>query len=240
MAERILPAGLEHLDPLPVALRSRAPITVVVPTIPEHADLLERALASVHAQNVQPAEIVVIHDNGHVGAAWARNRGLEQVETPWVAWLDADDVLYRNHLEVLWMRSACSHADLIYPCMRVVDDRGLPARDPTATLHRGQIVNPCGVPFGDEQAGWLLQQGNFIPITYLVKTEVVRAVGGFPPNQGPKREEDYLLLCNLLRADPPARFEHVEVITWEYHLHDRNTGGGGPGTGASNQGAFRG
>lgn len=237
MAERLAPLGLH--DPLPVAERSVAPITVVVPTIPEHAELLERALASVRRQNVLPDVTVIVHDDEHRGAAWARNDGLGRVRTPWVAWLDADDVLYENHLEVLWFASlADPDTDLVYPCMRVVDDRGWPARDPTAVAHRGQVVNPCGVPFGPEQAEWLLRMGNFIPISYIVRTNLVREVGGFPPSGGPGAEEDYQLLCSLVRAG--ARFRHVDTVTWEYHIWDGNTGGGWTGTGASNQGAFRG
>lgn len=241
MAERLGPLGLH--DPLPEAERTVVPVTVVVPTIPEHAGLLQRALRSVRDQNVLPDETIVIDDPDRRGAAWARNTGLGRVRTPWVAWLDADDVLYPVHLERLWWEARAGDVDLVYPCMRVVDDRGLPARDPTATSYRGRIVNPCGVPFGGEQARWLLQMGNFIPISYLVRTELVREVGGFPPSGGPKAEEDYLLLCKLVRAG--ARLRHVDTITWEYHVHDRNTGGVAPGwpgppTGAANQAAFRG
>ncbi len=236
MAERLTPMGL--YDPVPPEQRSVAPITVVMPTIPEHDDLRERALQSVADQNVLPTETIVFPDPDHLGAAWARNQALARVQTPWVAFLDDDDLLYRNHLEVLWMEAVRTGADLVYPCMRVVDDRGLPARDPTATVHRGRIVNPCGVPFGGEQARWLLEMGNFIPITYLARTQAIRDVGGFPPSGGPKKEEDYQLLCNLVRGG--AHIQHRETITWEYHLHDRNTGGGWQGTGASNPTAFRG
>jgi glycosyltransferase involved in cell wall biosynthesis len=216
-------------------------ITVVTPTIPGREDLLARAVASVDAQLLPPARHIVVIDSRQRGAAWARNRGLEQVETTWVAWLDDDDTLDPDHLQVL--HAAVSREtpppDLAYTYPRFVDDRGGEVRDPLATVHHGQLVaEPVGVPFGAEQSAWLHRMGNFIPITYLVRASLVRQVGGFPQSGGPGREEDYQLLVNLL--DAGAHFFHVtDRRTWTYHLTGRNTGGGAHGTGASNREAFR-
>ena len=65
-------------------------VTFVIPVAPYHATLVGRALASVKAQTV-PCEFIVIHDEQEQGPAWARNRGLARVQTPFVVFLDADD-----------------------------------------------------------------------------------------------------------------------------------------------------
>jgi hypothetical protein len=228
----------------------RRNVTVVMAVIDEHQDLFEEALASVWAQTVPPAAVVIARDLNHVGAWTTRNFALGLVETDFVAWLDDDDLLDETHLESLLAAQAETGADLVYPCMRV---RGLlpdgqPARDPTAVAYtnpadldefarpRTRWVNPCGIPFKDEQERHLRYAGNFVPITHLVRTEYVRKVGGFPPSGGKGLEEDYQLLVNLLNAG--ARFVHTPKVTWTYRITGRNTGGGFKGTGASNRAAF--
>jgi glycosyltransferase involved in cell wall biosynthesis len=220
------------------------PVTVVIPTVAGHDDLLARAMASVEAQTAQPAgHLIVVLDSRRRGAAWARNQGLAQVATEWVAWLDDDDVLLPHHLAGLWAATLDPpEPDLVYSYPRFVEDRpGFPPpRDPLATCddHGRLVAAPIGVPFGPRQAAWLRERGNFIPICYLARTRLLRQVGGFPPSGGPGREEDYQLLLKLL--DAGARFRHLGRVTWEYHLTGRNTGGGWHGTGASNEAAFRG
>ena len=216
-----------------------ADVTVVMPTIEGREALRERALASVRAQTVLPADTIVVVDDQLRGAAWARNQGLARVRTRWVAWLDDDDELFPQHLEALLVGQGVSGADLVYsyPEFVGVDEHGRPARDPLAVSQDGVWVKPFGVPFGPEQENHLRYQGNFIPVTYLADAAKVRAAGGFPPSGGKGMEEDYQLLINLLNDG--ATFHHVAEITWRYHFHDANTGGGVTGTGASNRDAFR-
>jgi glycosyltransferase involved in cell wall biosynthesis len=214
-------------------------VTVVIPTISGREDLLARARRSVEAQTLPPHEVIIVADRDGKGAWWARNAGAARVTTTWLAWLDDDDELGERHLEVLLAAAERSGVDLVYSCMEVVGTMpdGRPARNPLAVAHQGRWVLPCGIPFGPEQEHHLRFAGNFIPVTYLVRAELVRKVGGMPPSGGPKKEEDYQLLLRLL--DAGARFLHVPEVTWRYHIHDRNTGGGWPGTGASNKEAFR-
>jgi GT2 family glycosyltransferase len=207
-------------------------VTVVIPTIPGREDLLARARRSVEAQTLPPHEVVVILDTRQQGAAWARNVGAARVTTTWLAWLDDDDEFEERHLEVLLTAAERTGADLIYSCMEVVG-----GRDPLAVAYQGRWQHPCGLAWSPDHAHSLRTYGNFIPVTYLVRAQLVRDVGGMPPSGGPKKEEDYQLLLRLLAAG--ARFLHVPEVTWRYHIHDRNTGGGWPGTGASNKEAFR-
>lgn len=213
---------------------SIAPVSVVVPYVDEHADLLPRILASIAAQTVAVTAVEVIHDRDRRGAAWARNRGLAKVTTEFVAFADADDELAPTYVERLTAAQRETGADLVYPCTEVIG-----GRDPLAVSYQGRWVNPCGVPFGPEQERHLRYAGSFIPLGWLGNTEMVRKAGGFPPSGGPGREEDYQLLVNLLNASPKARFYHVPEKLYRYFFHDRNTGGGWEGTGASNRAAFQ-
>jgi hypothetical protein len=99
-------------------------------------------------------------------------------------------------------------------------------------MYRGALMPmPLNVPFGPEQEYSLRVRGNFIPVTYLVRTEAVRAVGGFPApyefNAAQSRDcEDYGLLLHLL--DAGYKFHHVcGVRTWRYIYHGANVGGRG-------------
>ena len=86
-------------------------IGIVIPTY-NRAALIERALASVAAQTLPPAEIIVVDDGStdataqviqtkfpevkycyqpHTGVSAARNRGIRAARSPWIALLDSDD-----------------------------------------------------------------------------------------------------------------------------------------------------
>src|SRR3546814_3322729 len=66
-------------------------ITVVIPTIPQWKVMLSRAMRSVMAQTLPARAVIVQADNDQEGSAVTRNRALEAVRTPWVAFLDDDD-----------------------------------------------------------------------------------------------------------------------------------------------------
>lgn len=196
-------------------------VTVVIPTIPGRQDMLLRAISSVDNQTV-PCDFVVSYDEHGAGAATTRNKALASVDTEFLAWLDDDDELFPNHVELALEVLDRTGADLAFACMEVVG-----GRDPLATAVDGKWVNPCGIEFGPEQESHLRQMGNFIPVTYVVRTELVRKVGGMPQPwsiEWPRDCEDYGLLIRLL--DAGATFVHVPHITWRYHIHGANTGGG--------------
>lgn len=205
-------------------------VTVVIPTHPGRELLLERALASVWAQTRQPDAVIVSPDPTATGAAATRNRGLAMVGTEWTAWLDSDDELLPNHLADCMAHAEESGADLVYPWMHVIG-----GRDPMAVPVNGMLVNPYQHDFGPEQAVHLHNVGNFIPVTYIVRTGLARLVGGMPEpvavpieRSGSGRiEEDYGFLIRLL--DAGATFSHCKVRSWKYHLHSANTGGRGEG-----------
>jgi glycosyltransferase involved in cell wall biosynthesis len=100
---------------------SPLPISVVIPALNAESFIGE-AIASVHAQTMQVAEIIVV-DNGctdctpqiaaelgarilerkdHAGISPARNKGITGSTEPWIALLDADDLWDPQKIEFQW------------------------------------------------------------------------------------------------------------------------------------------
>jgi glycosyltransferase involved in cell wall biosynthesis len=203
-------------------------VTVVIPTIPGRDQVLRRAMSSVHAQQVPPHDVRVVIDTERHGAHWARNQALDLVTTDWIAWLDDDDELLPNHIKVLVRGANKSGADLVFTYAEFVG-----GRDPLAVMRGDGVVvpEPINFPWNADAERSLRVHGNFIPVTYMVKTKAVRAVGGFPVPYSfyakySNECEDYGLLLRLL--DAGYKFHHVcGVRTWRYNFWDGNVGGRG-------------
>jgi glycosyltransferase involved in cell wall biosynthesis len=208
-------------------VRGRLSVAVVIPTIPGREALLDRAVTSVRAQRRKPDQVVVERDSERTGAAAARNRALERVTADVVAFLDDDDTLRPNHLMACMrvLEQSAWRPDLVYPRPRMVG-----GTDPTALTHQGRFpVSPWGLRWSPEHAAHLRTHGSFIPMTHLVRTEYVRRVDGFRPGytleSGRYRGEDEDYLIRLL--DAGAIFEHLDAITWNWHVHAGHTAGRG-------------
>jgi glycosyltransferase involved in cell wall biosynthesis len=189
--------------------RDGVSITVVIPTIDERHDQLDRAVASVQAQSL-PAEVEIEFDRLRTGAAATRNRALERVDTEWVAFLDDDDEFKPNHLRACARNAALTGADLVYPWFDCDGE---------------DKIGMFGVPFDPV----LLRKRNYIPVTVLVRTELVRKVGGFQdhPDDNGDPCEDWGLWLALL--DAGAVFSHLPQRTWIWH-----NGAGTRGRGTAN------
>lgn len=137
-------------------------ITFIIPVGPQHTQLAARAVASVHAQTV-PCAVITIDDPDRRGPGWARNQGLAQVVTPFVAFLDADDTIAPNWaMETLaayqegayvytdwWEEQYIIHA---IDCPWVVRDKGIVAFHTITALLRTEDVRRIG-GFNEELAG---------------------------------------------------------------------------------------
>jgi glycosyltransferase involved in cell wall biosynthesis len=169
--------------------------------------LYERAVASVYAQTLPPAGgLAVALDVDREGAAATRNRALELVETEWVAFVDSDDELLPDHLKLCARYATLSGVDVVYPGYDVAG-----GDDP---------VNCFGLPF---DAG-LLRRRNFIPVTTLCRTELVRDAGGFQERTDEHGDpcEDWGLWLSML--DNGATFGHLPQRTWRWHLGNTTRG----------------
>jgi glycosyltransferase involved in cell wall biosynthesis len=209
--------------------------SVVIPTVSTREQMRRRARASAEQQTV-PVDVIVVEDVGFTGefrqggAAETRNRGLEQVETEWVTFLDDDDQLYPQHVERCLALADETDADLVYPWWDGANE------DLFRVMHEGKLRTPEGLPFDETMKSMLLgdydwhegrDAGNYIPVTVLVRTALIRQVGGFPvpgSDDWPHRNgEDHGLWVRLLRAG--ARFEHLPERTWKYWLHGKHLSG---------------
>lgn len=187
-------------------------VTVGIPHIQPRQLLLQRAVASVDAQTHQPDSIVIHLDVYREGPALTRNRILDQVTTDYVAWLDDDDELLPHHLETCMKYAEAEDADLVYPWYKRFD-----RFDPFGS----RPPYPVGKAFNDELREHLLTKNNFIPVTTVIRTELLKEVGGFPlpwvEDWPHPSNEDWGLWRRLLRAG--ARFTHAPSETWIWHRH---------------------
>lgn len=187
----------------------RPGVTAVIPAIPPRVGdgKLSRALASV-MQQTRAVDAISVHvDHDRLGAAANRTRALEQVRTEYSALLDDDDEWGPDHVALLWRHAQETQADLVYSWFNVPG-----GFDPWP--HRE------GQPF-DREA---LRSENYVPITVLVRTDLLRAVGGFTPKGPPDNPCDDWGTWNALLA-AGAKFEHLNRRTWTWNWHGANTSG---------------
>lgn len=185
-------------------------VTVAIPSHPGRERLLRRALASVATQDRSPAAVSVAVDLDREGSAATRNRALAAVQTPWVAFLDSDDMFLPEHLALLTACAQATGADVVYPI-------------PTAEGHPLPALR-FGLPFDPDA----LRRANYIPVTVLARTALVKAAGGFQPppvdEHDPERVYDDWG-CFLAMLALGARFVHLPARTWVWHFHPGQTQG---------------
>jgi glycosyltransferase involved in cell wall biosynthesis len=171
--------------------------------------MLERALRSVDIQTYSQLGAIVETDTQHLGAAMTRQRGLEQVHTKWVAFLDDDDEFEPYHIESLLEHAWKTDADFVFSWYRVIG-----GTDPRA--------DEFGKP-------WDEYNPRQTTITTLVRTELALAVGGFvdPDDDllSPGRQcagEDFRFTKRINKA---GKIVHLPEKTWRWYHHSSNTSG---------------
>lgn len=185
-------------------------VTAVIPSIPPRVGReLHRALDSVMMQDRPVDAISVAIDHNREGSAVTRNRALAGVVTPWAAFLDDDDEWCPEHIRSLLVCAAETGADMVYPWFTVPE-----GWDPWPERE--------GQPFRPE----LLDTQNTIPITVLIRTELLKAVGGFES----KDPTNPVSLCDdwgtwVKLRDSGAKIVHLNRRTWRWHWHQGNTSG---------------
>lgn len=186
-------------------------ISVVIPHIKPRKVLLKRALTSIEEQTLSANQVIVEEDVKKEGPAVVRNRALAKVEHEWTAFLDDDDEMLSHHLSTLYDFAIETGADLVWPWFRVVG-----GSDPFPKFRGRQ---------------WNSDDPHQIPITVLVRTGLLREVGGFETvgDNGPtdkygnRAGEDWRLWLALSQAG--TIFAHTPAITWLWHHDSRNTSG---------------
>ena len=199
-----------HRHQVPTGWR---PAVTVVVTAYNESRYLGEALRSLLGQDLPDFECIVVDDGstdltidvaagyaavdgrfrvfqheGNAGLPAARNTGLSHTRAPWVTFLDGDDFLWpgalSRRLEAVQDTPNCAGA---YCDWRAVPQDGGPRTRPTAprSLHRATFP----------AAQW---ETPFIASAPVLRTEVVRALGGF--SEGLGSAEDFEFYLRLLRA----------------------------------------
>lgn len=202
-------------------------ISVIIPAYNARTFLPE-ALASVHAQELPPAEILVVDDGSNDGTAeWAsgqenvrvirqqnsgpsaaRNRGLEEARGEFVAFLDADDLWphYKLRVQADWLTN---DPDLQVVLGRVhwtsLDGSTLPPLVYDSPDHARSFINLGAA---------LWRRSAFEP------------VGGFDPSMRYGEDHDWFLRAR--EASLPMVI--LRDITLDYRIHARNMTAGRDGT----------
>jgi hypothetical protein len=120
-----------------------------------------------------------------------------------------DDEFLPQHLELLVQHQSQTGADLVYPWFEIA----------------GGTFDPLGWegrPF-DPVA---LRQANYIPVTVLVRRQLLLDAGGFRNRSdgiGGATWEDWAAWLALL--DQGATFSHLPSRTWRWHHHGEHTRG---------------
>lgn len=179
-------------------------VTVVVATYgdPSWQELaFERAVPSAQDQGVQ-----VIQAHG-VDLMDARNTGLKNVQTSWVIFLDADDELEPGYIDAM----LAATGDIRVPQVRYVHPKR--ERRPYFPRVAGHYHHDCTAE--------CLAFGNWIVIGAMVRTRLLRDVGGFRDFDW---SEDWDLWVRCWQAG--ATFERVPDAVYRAHVRpdSRNRG----------------
>lgn len=175
-------------------------MTVCVVSLPERAHLLSEALASVHAQTVQPDGILVGIDPRVVGEAENMNRLIRAASTEHVAFLHDDDLFHPTHLETGLRHDAdfiVSNFDLI----------GRPA----------STIEPHHCDYADlERTNW------FWPGCVIVRRDHFLARGGF--TEAPHGEwVDWTTWKNHYRAGATFACTHQSTAVYRFGLAENGS-----------------
>lgn len=185
-------------------------ITVVIAAHPARArsGLLSRALTSVMHQTLQPAAISLAMDTRREGAARTRQRALEAVQTPWVAFLDSDDVFMPQHLEKLLGHALETGADYVYSWFETLPM----GNDPFPPTHFTRDFDPAD-PIETT-------------VTTLIRTGLAKQVGFHALDRGENNSgEDFRMLLGCLELG--AFVSHLKERTWYWDIGTKgqNTSG---------------
>lgn len=183
-------------------------VGVAIPSIPSRKKQLARTLSSVVSQTRYPDQISVAVDTKRQGAAPTRNRAWQALETDWVAFIDDDDEFYSQHLEKCLKHAHETGADLVFPWFDLYKMGELNGKDP---------LGAKGI--ADEDIPGRLERANFIPVTVVVKREMLAEVGGFPiplSEEWPMRDcEDWGCWKRIIKAG--GKISHLDEVTWKWH-----------------------
>ena len=200
-------------------------ISVVIPVY-NREHMIRRAIDSVLSQSYMPEEIIVVDDcstdgtpdilesyRGRVkiirlqensGPSKARNEGIRDAGTEWIAFLDSDDFWEKNKLknQVEYLTR--------YPFYQIIQSE-------EKWIRNGKRVNPCR--HHKKPLGWIwepsLERCLVSPSGVLIKKSLLERYGGF--DEGLAVCEDYDLWLKISRRYPAGLEPSLSVIKYGGH-----------------------
>ena len=182
-------------------------VTVITTTHPDYMPMIGRCMESVFRQAPTEAKVHRISNDLQRSGdpVWQINEMLAGVNTEWVAQIAGDDQWLTCHLDELRLLSEQNpKAHVCY----------------TAGAIQGGRVPIINHPLTAENAHQL-EEFNWIPATGLIRTSVLREMGGWEEHQAGGME-DWVLWKKILAAYGPEAFSYSSTPTWVYHFHGKN------------------
>jgi glycosyltransferase involved in cell wall biosynthesis len=204
-----------------------APVSVVIPTH-NRCEMLKDTLASVLRQSFRDFEVLVVDDASqdstwswlggvddarvrklrierHGERVTARNTGLQTVTTPWVLFLDDDDLLPRHALETHVRALERSPEALISVGSYAMFGEGRPVPAPIRIVRRRSVRRV----WGDVVLGWTA-----VPGQCMFRVDALRSLNGWNGRWIPI--EDQALWLEASRLGP---FVLLPDIVLFYRVH---------------------
>jgi glycosyltransferase involved in cell wall biosynthesis len=222
----------QSIDQMPTEESPRQRVAVIVPAY-NAAATLGASLASVAGQRLRPSEVVVVDDGSNddtsqIAAKWSahlplevvstssnrgpgesRNEGVRRTTAPLVAFLDADDVWFPNHLELC--------LGLYDKSPGVITASGLRWNPVDGTVEQRPASSGIGGATAASQLEWLIRHRSF-GIHAILARCVFEKAGGFDPTLD--GVEDWDLWIRVARLG--VRLQRSPNPTFLYRQHNDN------------------
>jgi glycosyltransferase involved in cell wall biosynthesis len=216
-------------------------VTIILPTYKD-APYLARAIESVIAQTLRDWELVIIDDglapqakqqlttiaatdsririianDRNIGIQRSLNRGIADAQGMYLARIDDDDVWIDTHKLEKQVSFFTAHPRLV-----------LLGTDAIIVDHTNAVLGVYSMPIHDTAIRDRMALKNcFLHPTVMMRTETVRAVGGYPEEEHTRHIEDYALWLRLGTVGDIANLPdqttsltvHADSITAQHRLH---------------------
>jgi len=150
---------------------------------------------------------LLIFDQAPQGVGPARNRGIAETASPWLTFLDDDDVARPEFLET-WVS------------MISVDTVALTAAISQGSPETGATIRQCHLLPADPTLG----ASRILAGGFAVRRDVIQAIGGYDPNLTFAENQDLgLRLCEYICASSAGKVIHTDEVLTDIRVEHSTT-----------------